>query len=184
MTAKNYNVGKPKWALLFKDMPRAMLAFVRLREKGTVKYSRLNFAESIGTPDAGRFKEENLESIIRHCVELLAGREIDPENGEHHGANIMCRGAFAVEYGPVELSDKECEDVSLKCIESRYPWKYAPEWATCAAIDANGRGFYYGSVTRPHSRIWSANGGSKIQQMGHNMLRDGEDWRGTLEVRP
>jgi hypothetical protein len=106
MSAQNKNEGKPKWALLFKDMPNAMLGLCRVREKGCVKYSRMNWSESIGKPEAPKFKEENLESIIRHCEELLKGNEID-EDGEHHGSHIMCRGAFAVEYYSPENKEDE-----------------------------------------------------------------------------
>ena len=115
MSAQNKNEGKVKWALLFKDMPKAMLGLCRVREKDCAKYSRMNWAESIGKPDAPKFKEENLESIIRHCEELLKGNEID-EDGEHHGSHIMCRGAFAVEYYEGEKAQRPAlgHDVAMQ----------------------------------------------------------------------
>jgi hypothetical protein len=189
MSALNHNAGKPKWALLFTDFADELREVLRVREviESTGKYDRMNFAQSQGKPESKVFLEDNLDSIERHLFDRRKNKHIDHETKCYHMAHLCIRSLIDLSYALHDnqaLSDKECEDVSLKCIESRYSWKDAPEWAFCAAIDANGRGFYYGSVTRPHSRIWSANGGSKIQQMGRNMLSDGEDWRGTLEMRP
>lgn len=99
MTAKNFNEGKPRYSLITKDTPNAFRERAELAEAGIAKgYERMNWAESIGTDDAPRFKEENLESILRHTLALMKGEEIDPETGKHHGACIGRRSDFAIEY--------------------------------------------------------------------------------------
>jgi len=102
MTAKNYNAGKERPSLVLKDMSKALESLLRVREKGAVKYDRLNFRESIGTPDAERFMEDNLDSLARHFLKRLQGEIYDQETGEPHSAHIMCRSGFDVEYTEAE----------------------------------------------------------------------------------
>ena len=110
MSAKNYNEGKHRPSLVLKDMPNAFREFVQVREKGAVKYDRMNFAESIGTEDAPRFLDENMDSIFRHLIAYMGGQTHDKETGCHHMAHVMCRAGFAVEYDwatakPVETKE-------------------------------------------------------------------------------
>ena len=141
MSAKNYNEGKTRWALIHKDTPNAMESLARLAEKGCVKYDRLNWSKSIGTDDAPRFKEENLESIMRHVIELMKGNEIDVESGEHHGACIMRRASFCIEYYYAkDDSDRLAEILSEdKPKKSRYDWSTANENDICALTWNDGR---------------------------------------------
>jgi hypothetical protein len=126
MSAQNKNDGKVKWALIFKDTPNALLSLARVAEKSIKKYARLNWSESIGKPDSARFKEENLESIIRHAQALLNGEEIDQETGEHHGGHIMRRASFCVEYyvreNPIEHQEYQ-EDPAWE-IDQLVTWPY------------------------------------------------------------
>ena len=57
MSAKNYNEGKPRPSLVLGDMPNAFAEMVKLREAGTIKYDKMNWAESINTDDAKRFQQ-------------------------------------------------------------------------------------------------------------------------------
>jgi len=104
VSAKNYNQGKERPSLILKDMAKAFESFLRVREKGAVKYDRLNFRESIGTPDAERFMEDNLDSLARHFLKRLQGEIYDQETGEPHSAHIMCRSGFDVEYTEAEVT--------------------------------------------------------------------------------
>lgn len=191
MTALRDTDGKLDWAMLFEYFPLAFPELCKARMFGARHYTkegkdgRSNWRESINGPEHEKFFKGCIRGNISHNLKCLWGEDRDQlQENVHHLAFGALNNLMALEYALAKqaLSTEECEDVSLKCIESRYSWKDAPEWALYAAIDANGRGFYYSGVTRPHSCIWSAS--SKIQQMGRNMLRDGEDWRGTLEMRP
>jgi hypothetical protein len=67
--------------------------------------------------------------------------------------------------------------------ESRYPWHEAPEWATCAAVDSDTYGIWYADERpEPNDRQWISD--YRLARIGFRMLRDGEDWRTTLEMRP
>ena len=107
MSAKNYNTGKYRPSLVLKDMAKAFESLLSVREKGAVKYDRLNFRESIGTDDAERFIDENLESLGRHFLKRLQGEIYDKETGEPHSAHIMCRAGFDVEYTEATPSSTE-----------------------------------------------------------------------------
>ena len=165
MSAQNHNKGKSRWALLHKDTPNAMLEMVKLAEQGVEKYSRDNFTKSMGTPDAARFLEESLESIMRHTIALMNGEEIDQETGRHHGACIMRRASFSIEYWAHDKQENEimdddllpplsivrdCTDLDAQADlaeildiqtgevrnkESRYDWAKAPAYATYAFTD-------------------------------------------------
>ena len=99
MSAKNYNAGKERPSLILKDMSSAFTELVKVREAGIAKgYDRMNWAASIGTDDAPRFLDENVDSIFRHLIAYMQGENVDQESGCHHMAHVMCRAGFAVEY--------------------------------------------------------------------------------------
>ena len=118
MSSQNKNEGKPRLGLVLKDFSNAIEALARLRENNLKKYDRDNWAESIGTPDAKRFLEENLESIQRHVSSMWKGEELDPENCDHHATAIMCRVCFILEYYYRQKEQREIDLASLQAIES------------------------------------------------------------------
>jgi hypothetical protein len=185
MSALNHNSGKPKWSLLLTDFADELREVLRVREviESTGKYDRMNFAMSQGKPESKVFLEDNLDSIERHLFDRRANKHTDPETQCYHMAHICVRALIDLSYA----LEKECEDIlqedaSLQCIEPRYPWHEAPEWATCGAIDANGYGIWYAERPEPHDLQWIAN--NRAAMIWCKMLRDGEDWRDTLEMKP
>ena len=186
MSALNHNQGKPKWSLLLTDFADELREVLRVREviESTGKYDRMNFAQSQGKPEAKVFLEDNLDSIERHLFDRRANKHTDPETQCFHMAHICVRALIDLSYA---LQDKEFEDilqedVSLQCIESRYPWEDAPEWTTCASIDADGDGIWHDKAPEIHGLYWIS--GDIAELIDHKMLRDGEDWRCTLEMKP
>jgi len=98
MTSINKNEGKPRPSLLVRDMGSYYKELIRVREMGSVKYSRLNWVESRGTEDEQRFLDENLDSILRHVMAMIDGETHDEESGLTHAAHIGIRAGFAHEY--------------------------------------------------------------------------------------
>jgi len=208
MSSLNHNQGKPKWSLLLTDFADELREVLRVREviEASGKYDRMNFAQSQGKPEAKVFLEDNLDSIERHLFDRRANKHADPETQCFHMAHICVRALIDLSYAlrepkqalsdsdndligyalaRQELSTEECEDilqedVSLQCIESRYPWKDAPSYAKYAAIDSNGKGWWY--TSRP--QIFQTRFCGMGEFIGISMLREGEDWRTTLEERP
>lgn len=84
MSGSRKNKGKLRWDLVdFKSLE----PMVQVLEKGAIKYSQNNWK-------GGLHREEILESIQRHLIELFDRVEIDPEDVEHHMAHIMANGMF------------------------------------------------------------------------------------------
>ena len=111
MSAKNYNAGKERPSLILKDMSSAFTELVKVREAGIAKgYARMNWAESIGTDDAPRFLDENVDSIFRHLIAYMQGEKVDQESGCHHMAHVMCRAGFAIQY---DLTGNPCPHDSI-----------------------------------------------------------------------
>jgi hypothetical protein len=87
------------------------------------------------------------------------------------------------------LEGSESEDPMSNCDnfdfgevvkKSRYPWKDAPSYAKYAAIDRDGTGRWYLICPQvDQTRFFGAG-----EFIGKSMLRDGEDWITTLEMRP
>jgi hypothetical protein len=192
VSAKNHNAGKPKWSLLLTDFADELREVLRVREviEASGKYDRMNFAQSQGKPEAKVFLEDNLDSMERHIFDRRKNKHIDHETKCYHMAHLCIRSLIDLSYALHDkqaLSDEECEDilqedVSLQCIETRFDWSNAPSHAKYAAIDCDGEGWWY--PTRPKLYLkwfWGAGTGEPI---GDSMLREGEDWRTTLEARP
>lgn len=98
MPSINYNEGKPRPSLILRDMQSAFNEVLKVRENGSVKYTRLNFKESIGTPEAQAFLDDNLDSVERHILAIERGEKLDHESGLSHWAHVACRAMFALEY--------------------------------------------------------------------------------------
>ena len=196
----------------FADELREVLR-VREVIESTGKYDRMNFAQSQGKPEAKVFLEDNLDSMERHIFDRRKNKHIDNETKCYHMAHLCIRSLIDLSYALHDkqaLSDKECEDIlhmglaEIVCEgsesedpmsncdnfdfgevvkKSRYPWKDAPEWATCAAVDSDTYGIWYADERpEPNDRQWIS--GGRVARIGFGMLRDGEDWRTTLEMRP
>ena len=99
MPSQNYNEGKPRPSLILKDMPNYFNELVKVREMGCIKYSRNNWAESIGTEEHESFLADNMDSILRHVISMAQGETHDPESGLSHAAHIGIRCGFDYEYG-------------------------------------------------------------------------------------
>ena len=93
--SQNHNEGKPRPTLILKDMPKAFNELLNVREYGAKKYSRMNWAASIGKPEAAEFLKDNLDSMYRH---LNADQELDEESGCYHLAQVALRCMIAIEY--------------------------------------------------------------------------------------
>ena len=96
--------------------------------------------------------------------------------------DTVCTQLFLKEL-PVEIS--YYRNIELAPVQSRYPWKDAPEWATCGAVDSNDIGYFHElkpTVDNSDWSEWSSRG--RVQEIMSEMLRDGEDWRDTLEMKP
>ena len=192
MSAKNHNAGKPKWSLLLTDFADELREVLRVREviEASGKYDRMNFAQSQGKPEAKVFLEDNIDSIERHLLDRRANKQADPETQCFHMAHICVRALIDLSYALHDkqaLSTEECEDilqedVSLQCIETRFDWSNAPCDAKYAAIDRNGTGWWY-PIRPKFAGNWFFGAGNG-DPIGKSMLREGEDWRTTLEERP
>ena len=93
----NHNEGKPRLGLVIQDMSNAIEAMARVREMGSKKYTRLNWAVSMGKPEEKEFLEDNLESIYRHLSDLK-NSDLDDESKCYHMAHVAVRACFALEY--------------------------------------------------------------------------------------
>ena len=82
MESLNYNEGKPRFGLVLKDTPNALLEEVLLAEAGCEKYSRDNWRLSMGNEHAQEFMDDNMESLLRHVLAYLMGEKMDPETGK------------------------------------------------------------------------------------------------------
>jgi len=97
----NHNEGKPRPTLILSDMQKSFNKLLEVREYGCKKYDRLNWSHSIGTDEAEKFLQDNLDSILRHVLARLGGEEIDGESGCSHAAQAAIRLMFDLEYSNV-----------------------------------------------------------------------------------
>jgi hypothetical protein len=198
MSAKNYNAGKERPSLILKDMSSAFTELVKGREAGIAKgYARMNWAESIGTDDAPRFLDENVDSIFRHLIAYMSGETHDPESGCHHMAHVMCRAGFAIQYTEAEvvqpktanpcphdsITENVCDDCQgyINPVKTRYPWRDAPDWAMWGATDLSGDFCWYEDEPQHGCTEWLKLSGE------HELIKSNApaclDWKETLEAR-
>lgn len=84
--ALRYNEGKAQWHLVdFKSLE----PLVRVLEYGAKKYAPNNWKK--GAP-----KEQYLDCIMRHLVEVMDGNELDAESKQHHMGHIMANAMFYI----------------------------------------------------------------------------------------
>jgi hypothetical protein len=135
------------------------------------------------------------KSTIKDCTDLGAQGDLavalsrydwkKAPIGTKYGVTMkdtVCTQLFLKEL-PVEIS--YYRNIELAPVQSRYPWKDAPEWATCGAVDSNDIGYFHElkpTVDNSDWSEWSSRG--RVQESMSEMLRDGEDWRDTLEMKP
>jgi len=79
-----FNENKLKWTLV--DFP-SLHELVKVLEFGAEKYAPNNWK-------IGLNREEILESMQRHLVELMDNKELDNESKLHHMGHIMCNAMF------------------------------------------------------------------------------------------
>lgn len=97
MGALNYNEGKSRPSLILGDLPNAFQAILDVRENGAVKYSRMNFLESLGEDGEAKFRDDNMDSILRHILAMYKESK-DSESGQYHAAHAAVRLLFELEY--------------------------------------------------------------------------------------
>jgi len=98
MKALNHNEGKIRPSLILKDMQYAFKELLKVRENGCIKYDRFNYLLSKGTEHATEFREDNLDSINRHILDVLSGENIDKESRCYHMAHVAIRAMFELQY--------------------------------------------------------------------------------------
>lgn len=82
--ANRYNTNKLRWSLV--DFP-SLGEMVRVLEFGAEKYAPNNWKKGLN-------RDEILESIQRHLVELNSDQELDEESKLHHMGHVMCNAMF------------------------------------------------------------------------------------------
>ena len=93
----NKNEGKLRPSVILKDMQAAFHEVLKAREYGAKKYSRMNWAASIGEPEQHDFLDDNMDSIYRHLI-ASTDEDLDRESGCYHLANVAVRCLIALEY--------------------------------------------------------------------------------------
>jgi hypothetical protein len=82
--AERFNNGKHKWSLVdFKSLED----MVEVLEVGAKKYSPDNWKK--GMPYT-----EIFESLMRHLVDFMNGKDLDKESGLPHTGHILCNAMF------------------------------------------------------------------------------------------
>lgn len=79
--------GKPNMSLV---LPRALLALVRTREYGLIKYPDANNWRSVP-------KQDWYAAAARHLLKIQMGEELDEESGLPHVWHALCNIAYACE---------------------------------------------------------------------------------------
>lgn len=74
-TALRYNSRKPRISLLL-EAPNALVGATRILEYGCIKYSRRNWKK-------GLLFTEIIDSMMRHIVEFMDGKDTDAEGLKH-----------------------------------------------------------------------------------------------------
>lgn len=86
-----YDGGKPRMALVFDGMPRALEAVGQVLTFGAQKYA----AHSWQTVPEG--EERYKSALLRHLTAVGRGEELDSESGLHHLAHAACNALFILE---------------------------------------------------------------------------------------
>lgn len=86
-----FDTEKPRFDLLFADMPLALEAVARVLTFGAAKYADGNW---VHVENAER---RYLAASMRHEIALAKGEQHDPETGEHHLAHKLCCELFRLE---------------------------------------------------------------------------------------
>lgn len=84
MSADRFNEGKRQWSLV--DM-RALEPMVEVLEFGATKYSRDNWKK--GLKVSGIY-----DSLQRHLIELMEGKDLDEESNKLIIGHILCNVMF------------------------------------------------------------------------------------------
>lgn len=82
--SERFNQSKLRWNLVDFQSTAEML---KVLEFGANKYAPDNWKK-------GLHREETLESIQRHLIELFNNKEFDDESKLHHMGHIMCNAMF------------------------------------------------------------------------------------------
>jgi hypothetical protein len=82
--ADRFNEGKLRWSLV--DFG-ALEEMVKVLEFGAQKYTDHNWKKGLSITSI-------LDSMMRHQVAFLNGKNIDPESGLPHTGHIMCNAMF------------------------------------------------------------------------------------------
>jgi len=86
-----FDTEKPRFDLLFADMPLALEAVARVLTFGAAKYADGNWTHIENA------QRRYLAAGIRHELALAKGEEQDNETGEHHLAHKLCCDLFRLE---------------------------------------------------------------------------------------
>lgn len=86
-----YDGGKPRMALLFDGVPRALEAVGQVLTFGAEKYAAHSWQTVPEAPE--RYKS----ALLRHLTAVGKGEEIDSESGLHHLAHAACNALFILE---------------------------------------------------------------------------------------
>ena len=90
--AINLNEGKPRPSLVLADTLKAFDEVVKVAEFGCKKYSRDNWKAG-----GEQFQKDNQDSMIRHLLDYMNGKTIDPESGCHPLAHLIRRAMIELE---------------------------------------------------------------------------------------
>ena len=86
-----YDGGKPRMALLFDGVPRALEAVGQVLTFGAQKYAAHSWQTVPEAPE--RYKS----ALLRHIIAVGKGEELDSESGLHHLAHAACNALFILE---------------------------------------------------------------------------------------
>jgi hypothetical protein len=92
-----FNQHKLRWSLVDFDSLTEMLLVL---EFGAEKYAPNNWRK-------GLHREEILESVQRHLIELFENKEMDGESKLHHMGHIMCNAMFYLHHAKNGTFSKE-----------------------------------------------------------------------------
>lgn len=109
--------------------------------------------------------------ICPHCH-----REAFYASSHDHYARVVCSECGADWCPPVTQKPK-----------TRYDWSKAPEWAKCAARDANGNAWFYDSCDHDYGDMFwknTSNAHSGYPMPSSCIFDASGDWRDSLERRP
>ena len=90
--AINHNEGKPRPSLVLVDTRKAFAEVVKVAEFGCKKYSRDNWKSG-----GEQFQKDNQDSMMRHLLDYMNGKTIDPESECHPLASLIRRGMMELE---------------------------------------------------------------------------------------